>query len=737
MSTAELPPIVIALPNDITVVNTAAGAILVNSPPETLKYLIARGLTTPQIILLPPDLPTGRELGSSGFVRQGINYASVEFLLYSNFFGPSKARTHIITTTAAQAERIHIILDETINGPNPLEAYGPFPWLQHECISVGYYPPLGREPRVDDLASIASLEQGGGQLENGTLIQLVGDEFVFSENGTEIARVSTHITEAPAPLTMAPPRPLLRQEITLQFIGGSDGFDPQGITTCFLAYFGSSSQTHATLFDAAAYLRMRLGNLGMSTRQISEVVLSHLHEDHLAGLPELLLMGDHRVRLLTSDIVYEGLLRVLSAMLAVPSAEVATLFDYYPLNPGKPLNLDGRFYEAIYAVHSIPTIAVRVNSLCYSGDMRYDEHWFAELQQQGVISAERYTELVGFAENSSILVQDAGGGAIHTTLTTALLHSLASKSRKIVLAHTSRHMLPAGATNLLGHIEFAESGHVMASGEVVVSEENAELIERVETLTACPLFARLTVGERMAFAERAVLANWQNGDTIVQEGQISDGEMYIIHSGLVEIHVKGKLLQVIGRGNSVGERGALQGEKRISTLVARGQVQLLAFSAEVFRPVAEQLGLNAAFKRADWLWARPAFKQLPWATVLDLALDFQPREFEAGEFILRHGEPGYECYLLVSGGVSILDRNGERLASFAQAGEFFGGRAALFGTLRNASVQAAQKSELWALPAPALQRLQMVYPNVMLLLRSVESARHGDTSAPGTSPLTA
>jgi len=726
-------PRVHSLPNDIYVVETVAGSILVNSPPETLKYLMAKGIKTPQFILLPPDMPMGKQLGSSGFVRQGINYASIEFLMYSNFFASGRLITQILTVTADQARRIRVILDETINGPNNAEAYQNYPWLQQECIAVGHFPPLGREPRVDDMVRITSLEMGGGTLASGVAIRLEGDDYVFSENGQEVARVSSLITHTPAPLTLAPPRPLLRQELTLQFIGGSDGFDPTGITTCFLAYFGSSTQTHATLFDSAAYLRMRLGNLGISTRQISEVVLSHLHEDHLAGLPELLLMGEHRVRLLTSDIVYEGLLRALSAMLAVPESEAAALFDYYPLNPGKPLMLDGRHYESIYAVHSIPTIAVRVNALCYSGDMRYDEQWFAELERSGVLSAERRDQLTHFADDAGVLVQDAGGGAIHTTLTPALLQSLASKSRKVVLAHTSKHQLPTDNPELTAQIEFADSGHVMAMGEAIANDENTERIEIVETLSACPLFARLSVGERVALADQVTIVRWPSDAMIVQEGAPSDGHMFVIHSGLVEVTTQDKgVVQMMGRGNSVGERGALQGGIRISTLHARGAVSLLDFPSEIFRPIAEGLGLIDAFTRSDWLWALSAFHQLPWGTVLDLALDFQPRRYAAGDYVFRYGEPGYESYLLVSGKVGIINRNDILIEEFEKPGEFFGGRAALYGTLRNASVRAQTLSELWALPAPALQRLQMVYPNVMLLLRSVESARHGE-KVPGQS----
>ncbi len=721
----QISPRVRALPNSIYVVETAAGNLLVNSPPESLKILLAEGVTIPKTILLPPDPPARHQLGSSGFVRQGISYASVEFLLYYNFFVGGRHRTRLVTATARQAHRLRRILEETIDGPNEAAAYAKYPWLQRECAAVGYFPPLGRTPNINDLADITSLDAGGGDLGSGTQVRLEGEQFVFSENGTDIARVNTRITATPMPLILAPPYPVLRQEITLQFIGGSDGFDPNGITTCFLAYMGSTGHSQATLFDVAAYLRVRLGNLGASPSQISEVVLSHLHEDHMAGLPELLLMGEHRVRLLTSTIIYNSLLRVLSAMLNIPEAEAATLFDFYPLDPGQPLTLEGRHFEAIYAVHSIPTLAVRVNGLCYSGDMRYDEVWFAELETQGVVSAERRAELTHFAEGAEVLVQDAGGGAIHTTLTPELLQSLVNKSQRVVLAHTSKHQLPAGHTGMLdrGGVEFASSGHITGIGAFIPHEADAD---KVETLSACPLFARLPVADRVALAAKTTLTQWPSEQMMVSEGDASDGQTFIVHSGLIEVWQGGQLMRVLGRGNSIGERGALQAEGvRTGTLKARGATELLSLSAEVFRPVAEALGLSAAFARADWLWSHPTFGHLPWATLLDLALDFQPRLARPGDMLFKHGDPGFECYLLVSGAVAIISQSGEQLGELLQHGEFFGGRAALFGAPRNASARVTALSEIWALPAPALHRLQTVYPNVLLHLRLVESNRLG------------
>lgn len=701
------------LPNGISIVSTQDGDMLVNSPPETLKYLLSAGVKPPRLILLPPDIIPGQQLGSSGFVRHGLNYASVEFLIYANFFGGGGKRTHLITVTADQARRLRVILEETISGPGDPAEYAAFPWLPQECAVISHYPPLGRAPRVDDMALITSLEDVNGRV--GSLrIRLEDDRFIITENDIDVAVVPTRLNETPVPLTLSPPRPVLRQELTLQFVGGSDGFDPAGITTCFLAYFGDSAETGPTLFDAAAYLRLRLNNLGVSLNQVSEVVLSHVHEDHLAGLPELMLKSEQRVHLITSTLIYRSVLRIFSAMLALTDHEVAALFDFSPLDPGQSLRVGERLFEALYAVHSIPTLTVRVNDLCYSGDMRYDEAWFAELEARGILRPERRADLLRFAEGATILVQDVGGGAIHSTLTTSLLEALARQSQHIVLAHTSKHVLPESRPELEERVEFAGSGLVVGIGDVVpITADDA----RLETLSASPLYARLPLVERAALAKRATLAAWMDGQAIVREGEPSDGSAYVLHSGLVDIWEHGRRIQVLGRGSSLGERGALDDAPRTTTIVARGTVQLLAFATEIFDEVAEQLGLTEAFTRTEWLWQNHrAFAHLPWATLLDLALDFTPRTLQPGDQLFAPGDAGLEGYMLLSGSLRTLDSEGQRLADVREPGEFLGARAALSRRAHDRAAVATQISEVWALPASALQRLNLVYPSIVLHL---------------------
>jgi len=122
-------------------------------------------------------------------------------------------------------------------------------------------------------------------------------------------------------------------------------------------------------------------------------------------------------------------------------------------------------------------------------------------------------------------------------------------------------------------------------------------------------------------------------------------------------------------------------------------------------------------------------RELPWASLLDLALDFEPRTLAAGEQLFGFGDPGFEGYLLRGGAILFSDGDGTPLEELHTAGEFFGGRSALYGTARSATATASMPSEIWALPTPALERVNLLYPNLLLHLRAVEATHQSKRRA--------
>ncbi len=723
---------VIALPNNVSLVSTSMGDILTHSPPEVLKSILSEELEIPRIILLPQDMAAGEELASTGFVRSGVNYASIEFVLYAQYFGKQN-KCLIVVHTKSQKKRIRIILEETFEGPDTRLRQGGMKWLADEIDIVSLFPPINRAAYWPDLCEIVSLDETeSGYIGEHTAIRVdpITQEYVFYEDEVEHARVSTRITEQAKPLSWPPAHPIQRQELTLQFIGGSDGFDPDGITTCFLAWFHTLDRTYVTLFDTAAFIRQRLAHLGLSTRHISEVVISHLHEDHIGGLPELILMGENQIQLITSDVIYKSLLRVLTAMFNLPTDEVASLFKFIPLNPGKPLIMGKRHFSAIYAVHSIPTLAIRFNDLYFSGDMRYDEAWFDELVEEGVIKDERRKELVSFADGADIIIQDAGGGTVHTTVTRELLEQMLEGGRQVILAHTK----PDGLTDLVdalgNRIDFALSGRVVGLGEAISSLPEDPIME---TILTSSLLARLSPEINLQLRQTINVVLYEAGEQIVQHGEPYNGLVYLVHKGLIEVWSEGteELRLVAGRGSVIGERSALKHEEqaadsnsvpvqRMNNMFAQTRVELLQIDGGLFKHIADHLNLQEGFRKAEWLLQHSPFQEMLWADILDLALDLRVYPVAENDVLYQSQSAGYESFILVSGEIGLYNQNDELSYVLKKPGSFFGGRATLFSELHRFKAKAHSDGEVWVLKAIDLKRLHAVHPNISLQLRGEE-----------------
>ena len=102
--------------------------------------------------------------------------------------------------------------------------------------------------------------------------------------------------------------------------------------------------------------------------------------------------------------------------------------------------------------------------------------------------------------------------------------------------------------------------------------------------------------------------------------------------------------------------------------------------------------------------------------------DFQPRSPAVGEQLFRAGDVADEAFLLVEGEVELRDRNGGLVEVVTSPHVLIGGRAALAGGLHTSAATVTTASTVWALPAAALQRIQMIYPSILFHLRVVEQS---------------
>jgi CRP-like cAMP-binding protein len=110
--------------------------------------------------------------------------------------------------------------------------------------------------------------------------------------------------------------------------------------------------------------------------------------------------------------------------------------------------------------------------------------------------------------------------------------------------------------------------------------------------------------------------------------------------------------------------------------------------------IVRSMSLNTHDK-ASALAGVPLFAGISDESMERLAAVAGEQDFGAGQFIVRQGQVGTGLYVILSGSVKVL-RGADELAHL-RAGEFFGELSVIDQQPRNASVQAAEPTQVLAL----------------------------------------
>jgi ribonuclease Z len=128
--------------------------------------------------------------------------------------------------------------------------------------------------------------------------------------------------------------------------------------SCVLMRCGST----LTLFDCGEGTQIPWKSLGWGFRQLGAICLTHMHADHVAGLPGVLFMVAHAGRIEPLDIygppgttyVVEGLRRI--------AADLPFPIQIHEMRGGEQFNLPGELRgSCVAAAHGIPCLAYRAD----------------------------------------------------------------------------------------------------------------------------------------------------------------------------------------------------------------------------------------------------------------------------------------------------------------------------------------------------------------------------------------
>lgn len=230
----------------------------------------------------------------------------------------------------------------------------------------------------------------------------------------------------------------------------------------------------------------------------------------------------------------------------------------------------------------------------------------------------------------------------------------------------------------------------------------------------------LVPSDRSQLAKQSSLVNYQPGQVIFSRGELARTQAFLIE-GEIELqddHAAQRL-----RASDPEARYALApGQRRAQTALCLKAAQILFVDRELLDVMltwsqtggleARELSSGVDDESGDWMTAllqSKAFLRIPPGNIAQIFASMEPVTFEAGQIILKQGDPGDYYYVITDGRAQVVleDASGNSEEELAQlgVGRAFGEEALVSGEPRNATVRALTRCSLMRLSGTAFSGL--------------------------------
>lgn len=617
--------------------------VLIGQPPEVLKGLLLKKIQRFDTLVLADCKE-----------RDGSLLNNLEFPLYYFLFvggGAGDGRKLNLVGEASDITRILRLLRLTLLGPSgeELQAWGVDAVLQREWLASARYLALkdgqGQVRPIEDYFNPIPFVDGVAHTSRFRIAARGANRYELSSaSGAAAVDLNDDVVINPPyrVQTDCVPRDLVK--LGLEILGSASGFTAnEPCTGLALCYNGDY-----ILIDSIPYLDKHLFARGISKNQVSAVFLTHLHDDHCALFP--LILMPRKVQIITTRAIFCMAMEKLSCHLNWKREVIEEYFEFVEVVPGKPLNYYGLEVLAHVTVHSIPTIGATFSTthrgqqkrICVIGD----NHGMAAIRAmvgEGIVSRDTYETLQHiYTERFDLLVADGGAGAIHGDPADALR----SDAERVVFVHVE-HLSNRFNTTF----SLASSGkrYTVLDGDAGIY--TSLMNHYLSVWLGEPLSNRWA---RSILAEEEI-RRYNAGDVIMVQEARTRGYVFLILTGYCEVVTSdGDSLKVIAQlqaGEVIGEMAVVTGSrKRNASVVASSPVTLCVFSEETFDAFITSEGLRdkllARWEIRRELKRLPQFAQLISTVLEKLAHRAQLDSVAAGASYAMTGD---SWYLIISG----------------------------------------------------------------------------------------
>ena len=253
---------------------------------------------------------------------------------------------------------------------------------------------------------------------------------------------------------------------------------------------------------------------------------------------------------------------------------------------------------------------------------------------------------------------------------------------------------------------FAQARAVEKESDLPKHEKSAEEQSKLRAVMREKILTAKLSDEAVTNLINAMSARYyEAGDVLIKFGDMGD-EYFVLGEGQCECAVLDEkssevvLKKTLKEGNCFGELALLYNSIRSATIKAQTACTAYVLGGSLFRSIIMASTVKLRNVRFHFLDGVKIFAQISRYEKLKLLDGLEVKRFEAGERIIREGDPGDYFYIVESGTVHVFKMKGEQEVPIRTlgAGDYFGEIALIKpNQKRTVTIRALEGTKLLAL----------------------------------------
>ncbi len=701
------------------VVKTSAGPIQLGVPPETIKDTMATDVGVPQTYILPQQLFS---------VERAISLADLEFPIYYNFF--IKQQRIVVICEEDQKERMRNVLKQTLFSPITREKVidefalrendPSIPDFGKELSFFMWSAHLGRHYKWEDLVQFRIIRANRPLRVGEVTITLHKKlkHFVVTDKGNEVATLPWALPVTVPKIEKADNDKLFIPPLFgVSVLGRSHGFDPTAPTSGFIFWIDG----RGVMVDPPVDSNLKLRSRNVSPKLVNDVILTHVHSDHDAGLLQKI-FEEGKVNLYTTQNIFESFLCKAQHLTNYSKDDLKNLITFRPIRIGIPVNILGANFTFAYGLHSVPTIQMAIyfqgKSIFYTADHVYDTDVWEKLRKDGILTPGRYEALKRASWDHTMILHEAGFPPTHTPIKNLLALDKEIKDR-LYLVHVGDSNLPPSCDIRLAPSSIENFLSIsVETHEYHLSSKILRILSNLDFMSDFPIAKLVNIMPHVA--TRYYKAN----SIIMRQGEIGD-EFHIVIHGNIGIRRDGSELMVYGPNDYYGEMAVISGKPRSADVIAKTDVEIIVIKAKDFLafgegtsviPYLDQLEKTRRYDSCPLLEGSPVFSFLTPTQITQMQAIMRHATFPKDHVLIKEGQ-GFTNGFIISEGSILIFRENNLLCRLGR-GSFIGELSLLLQNKKQHQCKAVAETDvhLYKIERQPLKRFIMNHPGVQVRL---------------------